>query len=57
MARISTVRARRGGADTGPALDTALGRRAGEAGQAAHDLDGLIHERVRLGIVSALATR
>ena len=42
---------------TARVLDPRPGAAAQAAGQAAHDLDRLIHERLRLGIVSALATR
>jgi DNA-binding MarR family transcriptional regulator len=54
MVRNSTARVRRAAEPVAAAVP---GGRAGEAGQAAHDLDRLIHERLRLGIVSALATR
>ena len=57
MVRNSTAHTRPGVAPGAKqALEAAPGSRAGEAGQAAHDLDRLIHERLRLGIVSALAT-
>ena len=57
MVRNSTARTRRLAApEAKPALEPTPGGRAGDAGQAAHDLDRLIHERLRLGIVSALAT-
>ena len=58
MVRNPTAGARRAAApETKPMLEATPGGRAGDAGQAAHDLDRLIHERLRLGIVSALATR
>jgi len=58
MVRNPTARARRAAApEAKPVLEATPGGRAGDAGQAAYDLDRLIHERLRLGIVSALATR
>ena len=58
MARTAMVRAAAAHADTDVAKSAAKARTAGEAGtleNALPHLDRIIHERMRLGIISALA--